>query len=345
MNPSSDKRPVWLYLTETSTGRVTLALLLSLLIHILLLFGPTLIELKPAQVELPPLTAKLEPLPAAPSQIKPRAPAKPKQPPAPVRKTPPAAAPSSAPLSSVSPAEPPGLAPESAKPTEATEAVELAVPAYPLPRHAQLTFIAYKGTGFQVGEARHRLEIKEDKSYTLQVGMNTTGLASLFKTFDLNQESLGKISPLGLQPEVFTENKVTSKGQQRLSANFDRANKQLIFSSGNQAILPEGTQDILSFLYQFSQIPLNQATLTMPVSNGKKLEVYQLEIGSEEDIPTRLGSLRGLPLRKIHAPGEEGLEIWLGLAYRLLPVKVRQIDRNGEIAGELVISDIRVSDE
>ena len=77
MNPSSDKRPVWLYLTETSTGRVTLALLLSLLIHILLLFGPTLIELKPAQVELPPLTAKLEPLPAAPSQIKPRAPAKP----------------------------------------------------------------------------------------------------------------------------------------------------------------------------------------------------------------------------------------------------------------------------
>jgi hypothetical protein len=92
-------------------------------------------------------------------------------------------------------------------------------------------------------------------------------------------------------------------------------------------------------------MPLDLHTLPMHVSNGRKLESYQLEAGEEEEIQTRLGKLRALPLRKIHATGEEGLEIWLGMEYRLLPVKVRQIDRNGEIAGELVISEIRVSEE
>jgi hypothetical protein len=196
-----------------------------------------------------------------------------------------------------------------------------------------------------VGEARHRLEINDDHRYTLQVGMNTTGIASIFKTFELSQQSSGTVSATGLRPQEFTENKLTSKGKQALSAQFDWQARQLSFSNGTQSALPEQAQDILSFLYQFSQLPLDQATLAMHVSNGKKLENYQLAVGEEEEIQTRLGKLRALALRKIHAPGEEGLEIWLGLEYRLLPVQIRQIDRNGEIAGQMVISEIRVSEE
>lgn len=324
-------------------GRIALALALSLLIHVALLFGPTLIQLAPVEIALPPLTAKLEPLPkgvAKPAhKPKPRVSAKPVPPPEP-------AAPAE-PAPPETPAAPEAVSP----PAETVQAAltevahEETKPAHPLPKHAQLTFIAYKGTSFQVGEARHRLEIKDDKSYTLQVGMNTTGIASLFKTFELNQQSSGTVSAQGLRPDLFSENKLTAKGKQTLSVEFDWDNKQLAFSAGNSAALPDQTQDILSFLYQFSQMPLDQTPLPMHVSNGRKLENYQIEIGAEEEIQTRLGKLRVLPLHKVHAPGEEGLEIWLGLEYRLLPVKVRQIDRNGEIAGELVISDIRVSDE
>lgn len=219
------------------------------------------------------------------------------------------------------------------------------MPAHPLPKYAQLTFIVYKGTSFIVGEARHRLEISDDKHYTLQVGVNTTGIASLFKTFEMNQQSSGTVTARGLRPDEFSENKLTNKGRQTLSAVFDWQNRQLAFSGGNNTPLPEGAQDLLSFLYQFSQMPLDQATLPMHVSNGRKLESYQLEVGEEEEIQTRLGKLRARPLRKINAPGEEGLEIWLGLEYRLLPVQIRSIDRNGEIAGQMVVSDIRVSDE
>ena len=324
-------------------GILVMTLGLSLLLHAALLLGPNLIQLAPFEPVLPPLSARLEPLPKL------TVPAKPHHKPAAKPKPPVPAAPAPVTLPSepvASPAEespaPQEVIPEPVPPVELAEPAK---PAHPLPRHAQLTFIAYKGSSFQIGEARHRLEIADDHRYTLQVGMNITGIASFFKTFEMTQQSSGTVSASGLHPDEFSENRVTSKGKQALTAHFNWQNQQLEFSAGNTTPLPEQAQDILSFLYQFSQLPLDQTTLPMHVSNGRKLENYQIEIGTEEEIQTRLGKLKVLPLRKIHAPGEEGLEIWLGLEYRLLPVKVRQLDRNGEIAGELVISEIRVSEE
>lgn len=331
---------------------ILITIALSLLLHALLLFGPKLIELTPVEVPLPPLIAHLEPLPAV---KKPRPTLHPKPhhksviAPIPVvtksdtemalaTVTPAASAVVSAPVE----AAPAASAAESAPVETPVVAKE---PAHPLPKHAQLTFVAYLGTNFPIGEVRHRLDIDKDNNYTLQVGMNTTGIARLFKTFVMNQQSSGKLGARGLRPDQFTENRQTSKGTQALTAQFDWDNKQLNFSAGDHVALPEGAQDLLSFLYQFSQMPLDQSTLSIYVSNGKKLETYQLEVGTEEEIKTPLGKLRALPLRKINAPGEEGLEIWLGLEYRLLPVKILSINKKGEPAGELDISEIRVSEE
>jgi hypothetical protein len=335
------------------TRPIILAIALSLLIHASLLFGPKLIELPAMEVQLPPLTAKLEPLPAVKPSPKLKSASKPKQHIKPKPARPPEAIPPETTPPEVVNKEIAEPAPEESPPPVAdapavaapdTPAIE-AKSAHPLPKQAQLTFIAYKGTNLSVGEARHRLEIKDDGSYTLQVGMNTTGIASLFKTYELNQQSSGTVSALGLHPRQYSENKNNSGNKQSITADFDWQNKQLNFSSGVSVALPELTQDFLSFLYQLSQLPLDQEHVTMYVSNGKKLENYELIVGAEEEIQTRLGKLHVLPLRKLHAPGEEGLEIWLGLEYRLLPVKIRQLDRNGEIAAEMVISDIRVSED
>lgn len=211
--------------------------------------------------------------------------------------------------------------------------------------HAQLAFVVNKGVSFPVGEARHTLDIDDSHHYTLQTSIRTVGLASLFKTFDMNQKSSGTIGAQGLRPDKYSEGRTSDKGVQALTARFDWSAKTLTFSAGNAVPLPDYAQDMLSFMYQLSQLPLDQPTVSIYISNGKKLEKYDLAVGAEEDILTRNGKLRALPLRKIHAPGEEGLDVWLGMEYRLLPVKIRQIDRNGEIAGEMVITDIRVSNE
>ncbi|MDO8208456.1 MAG: DUF3108 domain-containing protein [Gallionella sp.] len=330
------------FLIEQPAVRIALAAALSLLIHAALLFGPNLIELQPVEALLPPLTARLEPLPAVKPAPKPKphVPTKRKTvlPPAPM-----AAVTTSLPDTSPAPQE---VAP----PVEEVQAPQAAVteeaqPAHPLPKHAQLNFTIYKGTDFPVGQARHRLKINDDNSYILQVGINTTGLASLFKTFAMDQQSSGTTSAAGLQPDEFSEGRISDKGEQTLSARFDWQNKQLDFSNGNHAVLPEHAQDVLSFLYQLSQLPLDQATVSMYISNGKKLDKYELAVGEEEYILTRTGKMRALPLRRVRQPGEEGLEIWLGLEYRLLPVQIRSINRNGEIAGQMTISEIRVSEE
>lgn len=331
-------------LPRTSTGRIVLAIALSALVHAIVLLVP-LVKLPPVEAPLPPLTAKLEPLPKI--AAKPAPPRKPKPKPRPAPLVPEEAPPYAQPAESIRTEEPQIDA--EPQPPAVTETIDKPIeetrPAHPLPKHAQLIFVAYKGADFEIGEARHRLEIGDDKSYTLRVGMNTTGLASIFKTFESDQQSSGILTAQGLRPGKFSETKNTSKGKESLEAKFAWEEKVLSFSNGNSMPLLEQAQDIVSFLYQLSQLPLDKSTIPMYISNGKKLERYELAVGEEEMIQTRLGRLRALPLRKIRLQGEEGLDIWLGLEYRLLPVKIRMIDRSGQIAGEMVISEIRVADE
>lgn len=331
-------------LPRTSTGRIALAIALSALVHVIALFAP-LVKLPPGQSPLPPLTAKLEPLPKI--AAKPAPPKKPKPKPQPAPVVPEKAPADDQPTESVRTEEPPIDADQqpAAADKPVVETVEEAQPAHPLPRHAQLTFVAYKGADFPIGEARHRLDIGDDRSYTLRVGMNTTGLASLFKTYESDQQSSGTLVAEGLRPNEFSETKSTSKGKESYAARFHWGAQVLSFSDGHSMPLPEQTQDILSFLYQLSQLPLDKSVIPMYISNGKKLERYELAVGEEEMLQTGIGWLRTLPLRKVRQQGEEGLEIWLGLEYRLLPVKIRLLERTGQIAGEMVISEILVADE
>ncbi len=329
-------------LPRTSTGRIALAIALSALAHVITLFAP-LIKLPPAQAPLPPLIAKLEPLPKIAAKPAPR---KPKPKPRPAPPVPAETISTGQPAESVSTEEPQiDAEPQPPAAEEPAKMVEEAKPAHPLPRRAQLTFVAYKGADFAVGEMRHHLEIGGDKSYTLRVGMNTTGLASLFKSYESNQQSSGTLTAQGLRPAKYSETRNSSKGKESLEATFLWEEKVLSFSGGNSMPLPEQAQDIVSFLYQLSQLPLDKGALPIYISNGKKLERYELAIGEEEMIQTGIGRLRALPLRKIRLQGEEGLDVWLGMEYRLLPVKIRMLDRTGQIAGEMVVSEIRVADE
>ena len=217
--------------------------------------------------------------------------------------------------------------------------------AHPLPKHAQLKFAVYLGQDhFQIGEITHRLEISRDK-YILKAETQTTGLARLFKSYQLIQTSHGKAGNFGLQPEGYEEEQNVSSGKQKTNVTFNWAGNKLHFSHGGETELPPDAQDILSFLYQLSRLPLHNKVISIAITTGKKLEKYELEIGAEEEIVTQMGKLRALPLRRLHSQGGDGMEVWLGLEYRLLPIKFRQIKRSSEMVLEVVISDIRVADE
>lgn len=309
-------------LPQTTTGRVASAFAVSLLIHAVLLFAP-MVESPPEQMILPPLTARLEPLPKPIAQ--------------------PAAKPGSA--HPVTSPDDDASVEQTAEAMDAMAKTEELTAIRPLPKHIRLTFNVYKGAdGFKTGEIRHRLDIHKER-YTLQAVKKGAGLTSLLNSDRLIQTSRGKIGELGLQPETFNMEMITAGGKHNLKASFDRAAQKLHFFHGGETALPVGAQDILSFMYQLSQLPMHGEFFTLPVSDGTKFEQYEIEIGGVEDITTPMGKLRALHLRKMHAQRQAYFEIWLGQEYHLLPVKFRQVDSSNEVTEEIVVSDIRAADE
>ena len=338
-------------LLRTPGQRILAAILISAIAHALLLWLPN-IRLPSQEAPLPLLTAQLVPLPKLQHKPKKRKPkpaptAQPTQPPTALE---PLAA------SAVVNAASAVAASEVIASTEleAASAIPSLRPDYalssnsapPLPKHAQLRFVAYLGThGINLGEIQHELIIKDDH-YELHSVLGTTGLVRLLKRYDNIQTSRGTLTARGgLRPDEFTEKAINGSNTRLSVASFDWDQHQIRFADGTSAMLSDGAQDILSFLYQLSQLPFERGTIPFLVSNGRKLEHYQLEVVGEEDIYTPMGKLHTLHLRKIHELNEEGIEVWLAMEYRLLPVKFRQIERSGTTGGEIVIKEIRVADE
>lgn len=307
---------------HTPARRISAAIALSLLVHAIVLWLPYF-HLPRANVELPPLTVRLEP-PPQPAKTRPAGPA---------------------PATAL--AKPGGRAAagagSSTLPRMAKTAAAMAN--RPLPKRLQLVFIVFQGdSGSRTGEIRQQLDIRADR-YTLTSQRHSAGLNRLSNSDRMDQSSSGRIGAHGLQPDSYDEDIVSRDGTQRSQAMFDWKTRTIRYSDGSTAALPADTQDMLSFMYQLSQAPMNGEIIALPVSDGEQLQQYQIEIGLKQDLATPLGKLRVLYLRKIHAPGESYFEIWLGLQYRLLPVKFRLVDGSDQAIEEYLISDIRAGDK
>jgi len=312
---------------RTPARRIALAIALSVLIHAVILWLPY-ITLPQAKVQLPPLSVRLEPLPK-PVEI--------------IAEKPEHAKP--VPANAMTKSDDSASTQPASKSMAAMNRTEQTTATQPFPKHLQLTFTVYKGKdGYRTGEILQQLDISVGR-YTLKSVRQTSGLASLRSDDRIIRTSHGKIDERGLWPETFEEEKITAGNKQDRQSTFDRTSGKLRFSNGSESELPADAQDSLSFLYQLSQIPMTEEYFPLPVSDGAQLRQYQIEIGSKEDITTPMGKLRALHLRSMHARGEAYFEIWLGLQYRLLPVKFSQVDSLGNVTEEMVISGIRAKDE
>ncbi len=319
-----DKRLVW-------------ALLASLALHLGLVFGPPL-ALPETHAPMV-LEARLEQIPAPPPAL-PEAKPRPKPRPHPM------------PPSEAKPpareAESPSLpaVPPQANNDEAPAAIQPEPPApvpapTTLPARAELRYTLFKGdNGLNVGKVvQSWTRVGDD--YALTSTAEATGLFSLFYSGRHVQVSQGKIIASGLQPESYSMQR--GSAEKRDAARFDWGGQVLHLNSEGRestARLAPGVLDLLSFMYQFAFSLPEAGDIRIDLTNGRKLDSYRYRIVAEENLETPLGSLKTVHLTKLHNPGEEGTEIWLGMDYHYLPVKIRQIDKQGDSA-EQVISEIR----
>ena len=307
---------------RTTARRISFAVILSVLIHAAIFWLPN-IQLSREKLQLPPLTVKLQPLPKTVAQAA-------VIPEVVGRASKPDDSASEKPLSNTA---------------ETMKEMEKSAENHLFPKHLLLSYDVYKGEDiFRTGEIRHQLDIHNDR-YTLKAIKQTTGLSSLQDGDQFSQTSQGSVGEQGLRPETFMVEKVANGRKQSLKSVFDWAAQKLRFSKGGDAALPADAQDILSFMYQLSQLSMQSEIIQLFISDGAHLEKYQIEIGRTEDVATPMGILRALHLRKMHPQNEPYFEIWLALEYRLLPVKFQQVDGSGEVNEKFVISDIRAADE
>lgn len=215
-----------------------------------------------------------------------------------------------------------------------------------LPRQGRIRFSISRGDqGFVIGQAVHRWS-HDGKRYTLNSVTETTGIAAIFRPVQVMQTSEGEIDAVGLHPSEFHTEKNGVAGD---AASFDWASMKLKLSAGSQreVTLVAGAQDMLSMFYQigavFPWVPLE--TNEIMVATGRKFERYAFEVVREETLTTKLGEMRTLHLRT--AAGVEAIDVWVCLDLHGLPSKIRYTDRQGEsfeqVADEIEFDGMPVS--
>lgn len=314
--------------------RFLLALMASLALHLgvltspswrLPLFDEQLHHDQPVTIE-----ARL----ATPPRVVVPAPARPKLPRRrPVRDVAPAlpiTAPAVPELPAATPAEPvpepvidSSPAPEADIPPAAPPPVEIA-----LPRRVRIRYQVSMGEGgFIIGEAIQELR-HDGRTYEMRSTAATTGLAGLFKPVRVVNVSQGDVVAGGLRPREFRIER--DKGSTE-SARFEWQLPRVLLSNGRDFPLESGAQDMLSM---FGQLPLmlgETNVFSLPVVTGKKVERYEFAVLGQEAVMTPRGERATVHLRSSQENSKESTEVWLGLEDALLPIKIRYVDRRGDV--------------
>lgn len=184
--------------------------------------------------------------------------------------------------------------------------------------------ISYQITSaFADGRAVYSWE-REGDSYRISGEAEAEGFFTLFLEGQIQQESRGTVSDLGLRPDSFVE---TRPNNVREGLEFDwRARQVKLFRGDDSKMseLTENTVDWLSMIFQLAHTPPGGETTSLQVFTQRKMYRFRLQVLGVERIEIPLGSVRALHLR--HAdPGDsrEVVDVWLGLEQHNLPVKLR----------------------
>jgi hypothetical protein len=220
---------------------------------------------------------------------------------------------------------------------EPPPAAAAALPAVPmtLPNFVRIEYRVTMGEGaFPIGSAVE--EVRHDGTYySMRNTAETTGIVSLFRRAKIVNVSAGEIVAGGLRPREFWARRDNGKGE---AAHLDWEAGQVRLAGGKQYSLEPGTQDMLSMFAQLALVGIDGAMVAMPVATGKKVERYEFVVLGQEKIATPRGERLALHLRNRQPDGKEATEIWLGLDDARLPIKIRHIDRRGDIFDQIAVS-------
>ena len=210
-------------------------------------------------------------------------------------------------------------------------------------KYVESEFAITRGTNTSIaGSARIIFNIDDNGTYLITSLTEAKGLVSLFLG-KLTQKSVGVVNENGLLPDFFSYQYGSDTAKEQ-TARFAWKEGVLHIRSvkGNKTEpLKVGTQDLLSFMYQFMFSPPLENTQII-VTNGKNLRTYDYQFVGEIALTTSMGNMNTIHLIKTD-DDQEKTELWLATDYQYLPVKIRKTEKNGEVIEQIITKISAVS--
>jgi hypothetical protein len=206
----------------------------------------------------------------------------------------------------------------------------LAAPARALPTQVEAQYQISAG-GMTIGRV-HETYVRTGDSYRIESTTRAEGVLKLFRDETVIVASEGRVGPRGLEPLRY-EQRRTGDATRDISATFDWEKSQLRSSyRGESSVhaLPAGTQDRLSVMYQFMNLAVAAERVRMPMSNGRKVDLYTYRKVDEPRLATPAGEFATAHYERVTEDEKENkAELWLARDRFNLPVRVVFEDNRG----------------
>ncbi len=212
-----------------------------------------------------------------------------------------------------------------------------------LPTRIDISFEVTTGMG--QGELNETLRIQKENgalSYHITSEARAIGVFKLVRPGSIVRDSRGIITQQGLRPSRFSD----QRGKKIPStAIFDWENDFLVIQHKNQEkkeVLPIGTLDRLSLLYNYIFTPLDGEFVDLHVTDGRHLQQVRYSI-EKETLETPIGKLETIVLTKQREENDKmKRKIWFATNHHMLPVRIISTEKDG-LELEKMVTSINLS--
>jgi hypothetical protein len=188
--------------------------------------------------------------------------------------------------------------------------------------------------GMVVAEVVEVIE-HDDRTYSISSELRGRGLLALAPV--LKRSSRGRITPQGLRPDEYRDQRGNSWA---VTAKFDWNARSITQErNGNTETfsMPGVAQDPLSLAYGFAFFPPAGKTFEVTRAEGRGVSQFRFVVVGPEKLSTPAGEMQTLRITKERdGPDDKTLDIWFASERDYLPVRVLIVDKDGTRADQVV---------
>lgn len=217
-------------------------------------------------------------------------------------------------------------------------------PLVALPASLTQVFDVYFGnyaSGMRIAELTYRFA-HDAGQYRASTDGHAIGLVALVYSGQLVQSSEGRMEPSGLKPERYAEKR--GKRPER-ELRFDHREGRMIgVGTPPEVPMPNGTQDRLSIIYQLSMLARTypgrfaaDRQFRIPLASMKTVDLATLTSAGDEELAVDGRTLAGLKVKVRNEASRDDpkIDIWLGRADAMLPVRIRFEESDGKVIDQV----------